>query len=347
VFVSPLGNYKMAKPQVTITLGRSGQKVVKDSWRDSDGGRANAPVASGSKRSLLESSSADHSFSHNKRLVPPAFLLSPGSSLRSASLLGVLLGISSRDLWIHEDSRLGPKDLRLKLTQKRISRRIELENEQRKKVELHEKVSRAIRSLESPDRSLLRNIPSSSRAVETLHGDSMRSSYASWTSNGARTRSPDRFPRSSAGVSTPRSAINELPRVQSMRTIDASRTGPMFLSNPMESSRPKVPVPTTSRGPLDSGKLVPELAPAPGGISRSPYPESQPLTVSTFLHSIGLGKYSINFQAEEIDMVALKQMGDSDLKELGIPMGPRKKILLALQARAKRPATQAHINYVQ
>ncbi|KAK4393033.1 hypothetical protein Sango_1774100 [Sesamum angolense] len=114
------------------------------------------------------------------------------------------------------------------------------------------------------------------------------------------------------------------------------------------------------KGPLDSGKLVPELAPAPGGISRSPYPVKilsvtfptssarEPAShVSALLHSIGLGKYSINFQAEEIDMVALKQMGDSDLKELGIPMGPRKKILLALQARAKRPVTQAHINYVQ
>ncbi|KAK4393034.1 hypothetical protein Sango_1774200 [Sesamum angolense] len=142
----------MAKPQVTITLGRSGQKVVKDSWRDSEGGRANAPVASGSKRSLSESTIADHSFSHNKRRRED-------ESARSC-------GYSSHV----DDSRLDPKDLRLKLTRKRISRRIELENEQRKKVELHEKVSRAIRSLESPDRSLLRNIPSSSRAVETLHG---------------------------------------------------------------------------------------------------------------------------------------------------------------------------------
>lgn len=79
---------------------------MKDSWRDSDGGRANAPVVSGSKRSLSESSSADHSFSRNKRLVPPAFLLSLGLSLRSASLLGVLLGSSSRDLWIYEDRKI-------------------------------------------------------------------------------------------------------------------------------------------------------------------------------------------------------------------------------------------------
>ncbi|KAB2062963.1 hypothetical protein ERO13_A10G172200v2 [Gossypium hirsutum] len=32
----------------------------------------------------------------------------------------------------------------------------------------------------------------------------------------------------------------------------------------------------------------------------------------------------------QVDMTALKQMGENDLKELGIPMGPREKILLAL-----------------
>ncbi|EPS59904.1 hypothetical protein M569_14904, partial [Genlisea aurea] len=54
--------------------------------------------------------------------------------------------------------------------------------------------------------------------------------------------------------------------------------------------------------------------------------------VNGFLLSLGLEKYCINFQAEEIDMSTLKQMGDNDLKSIGIPMGPRKKILLTLQA---------------
>ncbi|XP_025012804.1 uncharacterized protein LOC8280587 isoform X4 [Ricinus communis] len=61
----------------------------------------------------------------------------------------------------------------------------------------------------------------------------------------------------------------------------------------------------------------------------------EPQTVAHFLHSLGLGKYVVNFQAEEVDMTILKQMGDKDLKEMGIPMGPRKKILLALMARMK------------
>ncbi|WCJ38024.1 Sterile alpha motif (SAM) domain-containing protein [Euphorbia peplus] len=56
-------------------------------------------------------------------------------------------------------------------------------------------------------------------------------------------------------------------------------------------------------------------------------------SVEGFLHSIGLEKYLITFQAEEVDMTALNHMNDDDLKAIGIPMGPRKKILLALESR--------------
>ncbi|XP_020219949.1 ankyrin repeat and SAM domain-containing protein 6 [Cajanus cajan] len=52
-----------------------------------------------------------------------------------------------------------------------------------------------------------------------------------------------------------------------------------------------------------------------------------------FLLSLGLEKYLIGFQAEEVDMTALKHMTDDDLKAMGIPMGPRKKILLALESK--------------
>ncbi|KAI3936096.1 hypothetical protein MKW98_015855 [Papaver atlanticum] len=56
-------------------------------------------------------------------------------------------------------------------------------------------------------------------------------------------------------------------------------------------------------------------------------------SVDGFLESLGLEKYSITFQAEEVDMTALMHMTDEDLKALGMPMGPRKKILLALDSR--------------
>jgi len=56
-------------------------------------------------------------------------------------------------------------------------------------------------------------------------------------------------------------------------------------------------------------------------------------SVDDFLQSLGLEKYLITFQAEEVDMTALNHMTDEDLKAMGIPMGPRKKILLALESK--------------
>ncbi|CAJ1794839.1 unnamed protein product [Sphenostylis stenocarpa] len=56
-------------------------------------------------------------------------------------------------------------------------------------------------------------------------------------------------------------------------------------------------------------------------------------SLDEFLLSLGLEKYLISFQAEEVDMTALNHMTDEDLKAMGIPMGPRKKILLALESK--------------
>ncbi|KAJ7961543.1 SAM domain family protein [Quillaja saponaria] len=63
-------------------------------------------------------------------------------------------------------------------------------------------------------------------------------------------------------------------------------------------------------------------------------PQKADTSVDEFLYSLGLKKYLITFQAEEVDMTALIHMTDEDLKAMGIPMGPRKKILLALESRA-------------
>ncbi|KAJ4898379.1 Sterile alpha motif (SAM) domain-containing protein [Raphanus sativus] len=56
-------------------------------------------------------------------------------------------------------------------------------------------------------------------------------------------------------------------------------------------------------------------------------------SVDNFLESLGLEKYSTAFQVEEVDMDALMHMTDDDLKAMLIPMGPRKKILLALGSK--------------
>ncbi|XP_059626602.1 uncharacterized protein LOC132269431 isoform X2 [Cornus florida] len=74
----------------------------------------------------------------------------------------------------------------------------------------------------------------------------------------------------------------------------------------------------THMQPVDSDPPKPE-----------PVPEVE--SVDGFLLQLGLENYSIIFEYEEIDMAALVHLTDDDLKALGLPEGPRKKILFALE----------------
>lgn len=65
--------------------------------------------------------------------------------------------------------------------------------------------------------------------------------------------------------------------------------------------------------------------------NQQPRMQASTKSVASFLTSLGLAKYVAAFQAEEVDMAALQHFRDEDFKEMGVPMGPRKKILLALK----------------
>jgi hypothetical protein len=125
-----------------------------------------------------------------------------------------------------------------------------------------------------------------------------------------------------------RQGSSELPRRPPVRTYDDVphvRKDVIKVSRPIDSSR--------SMGKSPSTVPIPQEGAV---IRKSPYTVDGPYTVEEFLHSLGLDKYYILFKCEEVDMTALRQMRENDLKELGIPMGPRKKILLALMSRLKR-----------
>ncbi|KAL6325247.1 hypothetical protein AAG906_023092 [Vitis piasezkii] len=116
-----------------------------------------------------------------------------------------------------------------------------------------------------------------------------------------------------------------------------SRTNWTVLSsNVLDPPRSTGSAPLTMKATLETTKAATRLPLAGGAMPKNSYMGNEPVNVSSLLHSLGLEKYVINFQAEEVDMTALKQMGDNDLKEMGIPMGPRKKILLALLSRSRR-----------
>eukprot|EP00250_Pteridium_aquilinum_P034506 c7678_g1_i1 orf=331-1002(+) len=86
-----------------------------------------------------------------------------------------------------------------------------------------------------------------------------------------------------------------------------------------------------------SGSKPPTASVKPSGVPKSTVGATQAdaMNIVSFLQLLGLSKYLITFQAEEIDMSVLRVMKDGELKELGIPMGPRKKILLALASQSK------------
>jgi len=56
-------------------------------------------------------------------------------------------------------------------------------------------------------------------------------------------------------------------------------------------------------------------------------------TLATFLNSLALDEFRELFVKEKIDLRAVSLCNESDLKEIGLPLGPRKKILDAIKKR--------------
>lgn len=70
-----------------------------------------------------------------------------------------------------------------------------------------------------------------------------------------------------------------------------------------------------------------------GEVDSLEYEESTPLQL--FLVSNGLGEYTDKFVAEKVDLESLLILTDEDLIGLGLPMGPRRKLMLAIKNRKK------------
>jgi hypothetical protein len=55
-------------------------------------------------------------------------------------------------------------------------------------------------------------------------------------------------------------------------------------------------------------------------------------SIANWLRALGLDKYVGLFTEQEIDLDLLRELTDQDLEKLGIPFGPRKKLLKAIAA---------------
>ncbi|KAK4598247.1 hypothetical protein RGQ29_015644 [Quercus rubra] len=333
--------------RVTITLGRSGQ-VVKRATQLSGVLNADSVPAAGAKRSVRDrlGSNADSSVSHRSEL----------NNKRQRSDISVpsLSANGSNDV------RIGRDDLRYKLMQKNTFRRAHSDDDQNRG-DLREKLSKAVRppapivdSRQCPpepkDTGFLGRIPPTRSADDLPRMDSVRSSYSTWTLDHLRRRSPDRVVGMGASrdLSPPRNMEEQhrrpLNRTHDLRSVPYMSKEVFDTSGPMSTTpfmaKPAVPPTPAKPVPPPLGQLPPPHPPPANLAQKSSYMGDEQQTVDGLLQSLGLGKYVILFKAEEVDMTALKQMGEHDLKELGIPMGPRKKILLALAPRSKRQPLQ-------
>src|SRR6516225_8157836 len=65
------------------------------------------------------------------------------------------------------------------------------------------------------------------------------------------------------------------------------------------------------------------------------------MDVEGWLRSLGLGQYEALFRASDIDADILPELTDADLRELGVPLGHRKRLLRAISGLAAAETSAA------
>ncbi|KAG8435801.1 hypothetical protein GDO86_013661 [Hymenochirus boettgeri] len=110
-----------------------------------------------------------------------------------------------------------------------------------------------------------------------------------------------------------------------------------ILSNQTDPTAPPlVPIaPSEVNGPVKSN-ITDEKPTPPGAAEQStdPHQQEELPSLHEALESLSLGEYSSVFEKEKMDTESLLMCTIEDLKEMGIPLGPRKKIAKFVQERA-------------
>jgi class 3 adenylate cyclase len=66
--------------------------------------------------------------------------------------------------------------------------------------------------------------------------------------------------------------------------------------------------------------------------------------VQEWLEGLGLGEYAETFASEQIELADLPRLDSADLKEMGLPIGPRKRVLEAIAALQEESSTASTSN---
>jgi hypothetical protein len=65
--------------------------------------------------------------------------------------------------------------------------------------------------------------------------------------------------------------------------------------------------------------------------------------IADWLEKLGMSEYAERFSENKIDGSVLRHLTDQDLKDIGVPLGHRRKILAAISEFAPAPATEPKV----
>ena len=68
--------------------------------------------------------------------------------------------------------------------------------------------------------------------------------------------------------------------------------------------------------------------------------------LTAWLQKLGLERYTQVFAENEVDLEALRVLGEQDFEKLGVPLGPRKKLLRAIAKLNRAKASAAKLQTV-
>ena len=92
---------------------------------------------------------------------------------------------------------------------------------------------------------------------------------------------------------------------------------------PSGASGPAVVAPAAAEAPAAAAaSAVPAAAPAAAADGAA---EAAPSEVGAWLRSVGLGEHVAAFEAERVDMLSLGMLSEADLRDLGLPLGHRRR----------------------
>ena len=61
------------------------------------------------------------------------------------------------------------------------------------------------------------------------------------------------------------------------------------------------------------------------------------MDIAAWLRGLGLDRYAPAFRDQEIDAESLRELTEADLERMGLPIGPRRKLLKAIRELGEAP----------